>query len=225
MLLRRESSRIAGFSTLKAASVAALVLALGACDPDLWDGHSPGQAGSGGSTTPPSGSGGAGGGDAIPTSPCAAVLCKTGTICEVQEVQCVKAPCPPIARCVPIPASVRCGGIAGIACPGLGRCVDDPADSCDPTAGGADCGGICECHAIALCVKGSTFDISPKICTCVPTSTPVPPPALCPVEKCPTPGPKSVNYLCPDGKTTGGPACVVTPKGICDWTIVACPAK
>jgi hypothetical protein len=36
-----------------------------------------------------------------------------------------------------------CGGIAGFPCPTGYSCVDDPSDSCDPNAGGADCGGIC----------------------------------------------------------------------------------
>lgn len=36
-----------------------------------------------------------------------------------------------------------CGGIAALPCPTGFTCVDDPTDSCDPTAGGADCGGIC----------------------------------------------------------------------------------
>lgn len=37
-----------------------------------------------------------------------------------------------------------CGGIAGIQCRGIDEvCVDDPNDECDPTTGGADCGGLC----------------------------------------------------------------------------------
>jgi hypothetical protein len=37
-----------------------------------------------------------------------------------------------------------CGGFAGFACHDpAASCVDDPSDSCDPTNGGADCGGIC----------------------------------------------------------------------------------
>ncbi len=37
-----------------------------------------------------------------------------------------------------------CGGIAGFPCRADDEeCVDDPSDSCDPNAGGADCGGIC----------------------------------------------------------------------------------
>jgi hypothetical protein len=36
-----------------------------------------------------------------------------------------------------------CGGFAAISCPEGLVCVDDPNDSCDPTQGGADCGGVC----------------------------------------------------------------------------------
>lgn len=36
-----------------------------------------------------------------------------------------------------------CGGIAAIPCQEGMACVDDPTDSCDPTAGGADCSGLC----------------------------------------------------------------------------------
>ena len=61
-----------------------------------------------------------------------------------------------------------CGGFAGIPCPGAGRCVDDPSDSCDPKAGGADCGGICSCVETVLCVQGSHFDGDPAVCACVP---------------------------------------------------------
>jgi hypothetical protein len=69
-------------------------------------------------------------------------------------------------------APVTCGGFAGTACPGLGKCVDDPTDSCDPAAGGADCGGICSC-ALVPCPSGSPFDSSPAVCACVPSKPPV----------------------------------------------------
>jgi hypothetical protein len=38
---------------------------------------------------------------------------------------------------------VFCGGFAGIPCKDGKMCVDDPRDDCDPSNGGADCGGIC----------------------------------------------------------------------------------
>jgi hypothetical protein len=108
-------------------------------------------------------------------NPCIAVTCPFGTRCEPQQVQCVRAPCPPVATCVPIEPSVQCGGFAGIPCPGIGRCVDDPTDGCDPNAGGADCGGICQCVQNVLCIAGDVFDSSPSVCACVkaPTCGPV----------------------------------------------------
>jgi hypothetical protein len=67
------------------------------------------------------------------------------------------------------PTRPFCGGIAGVPCPGLGECIDDPTDTCDPTGGGADCGGACECRAgaVALCPPGSHFDPAPSVCACV----------------------------------------------------------
>ncbi|OWZ09110.1 hypothetical protein PHMEG_00018241 [Phytophthora megakarya] len=35
-------------------------------------------------------------------NPCAATTCLTGTVCVVEQVQCIRAPCPPIATCKPI---------------------------------------------------------------------------------------------------------------------------
>jgi PrcB C-terminal len=65
-----------------------------------------------------------------------------------------------------------CGGITGKQCPGNGQCSDDPSDSCDPANGGADCGGLCACGPqTELCMRGSVFDNSPKVCACVPDPT------------------------------------------------------
>jgi hypothetical protein len=66
------------------------------------------------------------------------------------------------------PKGPFCGGIAGFPCPGRGRCDDDPTDSCDPNAGGADCGGVCVCVENVLCVQTSHFDSDPNVCNCVP---------------------------------------------------------
>jgi hypothetical protein len=65
-----------------------------------------------------------------------------------------------------------CGGFAGIPCAGAGDCVDDPRDDCDPEQGGADCGGICQCNAVGLCLEGSHWDDSPEVCGCVPDANP-----------------------------------------------------
>lgn len=61
---------------------------------------------------------------------------------------------------------VTCGGIAGVACPGLGSCMDEPNDECDPTQGGADCVGRCQCAQEAPCVPGYHFDGTPDVCAC-----------------------------------------------------------
>jgi hypothetical protein len=101
--------------------------------------------------------------------PCALVDCAAGTHCEEQQVMCVKAPCPPVAACVPDPGRLFCGGIGAIACPGGGQCVDDQTDGCDPKKGGRDCGGVCLCVNRTDCPKDTVFDSNIKVCACVPT--------------------------------------------------------
>src|SRR5262249_44530567 len=91
-----------------------------------------------------------------PTTGCAAVLCPAGTDCDPATGKCIST-------------KVSCGGITGKPCPGLGRCTDDPSDTCDPNAGGADCGGICTCVQNVLCTVNSKFDSSPSVCACVPS--------------------------------------------------------
>jgi hypothetical protein len=85
-------------------------------------------------------------------------------------------PSPSVCACVPAPppepTGPFCGGIAGIACPGAGNCVDNPNDGCDPTQGGADCGGVCACVIREFCVQGSVFNPSPDVCACVASEEP-----------------------------------------------------
>ena len=141
---------------------------------------------------------------------CAAVLCPTGSDCD-----------PATGKCVPAP--VRCGGIAGIACPGLGRCLDDPSDSCDPTNGGADCGGICSCIQNVACDANSQFDSSPSVCACVTVKPPVCPPVCdifcqygnvpdangCPTCQCnPLPTDPCATVKCAGGTHCDGGKCV-----------------
>jgi len=140
--------------------------------------------------------------DCPPTDACAAVQCQAGSVCD-----------PATGTCGPAP--VRCGGIAGIACPGVGRCIDDPTDSCDPNAGGADCGGICTCVQNVLCTTDRKFDNSPSVCACVPNGPPTCPPVCqifcqygnvldangCPTCQCNPPPDLCAAVLCPSGST------------------------
>jgi hypothetical protein len=91
-------------------------------------------------------------------NPCALVLCPPNAICEVVDGDAV---------CAPIEPPPFCGGFANIQCPGAGTCVDDATDGCDPANGGFDCGGVCECNILALCIEGFAFDSSPAVCACV----------------------------------------------------------
>jgi hypothetical protein len=35
-------------------------------------------------------------------TPCATVRCASGYVCKVKQVQCIRAPCPPVAFCKPV---------------------------------------------------------------------------------------------------------------------------
>jgi hypothetical protein len=66
--------------------------------------------------------------------------------------------CTPLADCPGICAPIQtCGGFAGFRCPEGLTCVDDPNDSCDPMAGGADCGGICLLQAPPDCPSAESW--------------------------------------------------------------------
>jgi hypothetical protein len=88
--------------------------------------------------------------------------CQPFQHCELVEVTCIQAPCPPQPECVDNPS---CGGFAAFTCPGAGVCEDDPRDECDPENGGADCGGVCVCSAQGGCAPGETWDA--ESCACV----------------------------------------------------------
>jgi hypothetical protein len=60
-----------------------------------------------------------------------------------------------------------CGGIAGFPCPPGSTCVDDPNDDCDPTRGGADCGGICVREEKPLTCGGFSGKTCPDGYACV----------------------------------------------------------
>lgn len=111
----------------------------------------------------------------------------------------------PSARAI-TPPLIPCGGIGGWACPTGYVCVDAPDDSCDPAAGGADCGGYCvletdynPCAAI-LCLEGTTC--CPNCGgICVPAGTPCSD-DLCPGEPC------GATY-CAGGEYCCNPSCSI----------------
>lgn len=78
-----------------------------------------------------------------------------------------------------LPSGPVCGGFLGTVCPGEGSCIDDPKDDCDPSAGGADCGGLCVCQDPHTCPAGRRFDSRPDVCACVPDGI-----ILCPTAPC-----------------------------------------
>ncbi len=96
--------------------------------------------------------------------PCATVRCMAGTHCEAN----------PEGGASCIADGPFCGGFAGFPCPGAGLCVDNPTDDCDPENGGADCGGVCECNALGMCLEGFIWDPSPEVCGCVEIAAPPP---------------------------------------------------
>jgi hypothetical protein len=101
---------------------------------------------------------------------CGPVTCDPGQVCCNESCGTCTEPDGFCTQqiCGPLEAPPACGGIAGIACAGGSSCVDDPGDDCDPSHGGADCGGTCECLIRALCVRGLVWDGSPAVCQCVP---------------------------------------------------------
>jgi hypothetical protein len=125
------------------------------------------------------------------------------------------------------PTGPACGGFPGTPCPGQGDCVDDPADDCDPEQGGADCGGLCECNAIGLCVEGQHWDSSPFVCGCVPDLNPCsvvlcPPDTQCIVEGgnavCePITGEACGDAVCGPGLECCNASCGICtpPNGVC----------
>lgn len=145
---------------------------------------------------------------------CATVRCAVGTICEVQ----------PDGTAACVANGPFCGGIAAFPCPGAGLCVDDPTDECDPNMGGADCGGVCACTSIGLCVDGFVWDESPEVCGCVPVGgADVHPCAavLCPVDTtCELQNGEAVcvpadNQQCGNATCDAGQVC-------CNWSCGTC---
>jgi hypothetical protein len=66
----------------------------------------------------------------------------------------------------------QCGGIAGFGCDKVDDiCVDNPNDSCDPNAGGADCGGECRAASCSTGTCDRAHSWSQWDCACVERTT------------------------------------------------------
>jgi hypothetical protein len=76
------------------------------------------------------------------------------------------------------------------------------------------------CPAIACPQQPCPYGSIPDANGC-PTCGCNPPPPACTTQEC-GPGPKSPNFLCPDG-SIAGPVCGRAADGTCGWTIVSCP--
>jgi hypothetical protein len=118
-----------------------------------------------GSATVPAGDAGGTGAIDAGSAPACSPACAAYQHCALVQVQCIRAPCPPLPQCIDNPT---CGRIAARPCPGSGQCQDDPRDSCDPAKGGADCGGLCVCVDHVLCIKGKVWDSAQCGCVAAP---------------------------------------------------------
>jgi hypothetical protein len=85
--------------------------------------------------------------ECVPTPSCDGVSCAKGEHCELQEVQCVRAPCPPQPSCVADPAADPCAAVrckAGTHCEAKEvQCIRAPCPpvaECVPDAKGVKCG-------------------------------------------------------------------------------------
>jgi hypothetical protein len=87
--------------------------------------------------------------------PCAAVRCEAGTHCEAVEVQCIQAPCPPVAECVP-DDRVSCAAVL---------CIE--GTYCDDADGSAECIPLPSCAAVT-CEEGTRCELVEVQCIRAP---------------------------------------------------------
>jgi hypothetical protein len=118
----------------------------------------------------------------------------------------------------------QCGPVCKIFCE-FGNVTDEHGCAtckCNPPPrdGGTDgfrCGPVCD----IFCQYGNvTDDRGCPTCRCNPA-----PGASCDPAECHGPRPLAPNFICPDGKTVAGPACLHTAGASCEWQIVSCPAQ
>jgi hypothetical protein len=166
-----------------------------------------GTASSGAAGTTSSGTAGTGAGGASGTAgSCPALgcdpFCPNGV--KLDANGCPTCQCNPVV-CPAIACAAKCAYGFKTDANGCGTCECNPPPTCGP---------VCD----IFCYYGNVLDANGcPTCQCNP-----PPPGMCDRTLCPLPAPGAPNYVCPDGKTVAGPACV-TANGGCTWTILSCP--
>lgn len=106
-----------------------------------------------------------------PLPSCDTVKCTAGTTCELVQVQCIRAPCPPLPQCV-----TKGPQVCNLACKGGTHCVvTNSGPLCEPDPGGVSCGKktcsggqICCSASCGIC--GSAGGACPAI-ACAPLAT------------------------------------------------------
>jgi hypothetical protein len=128
-------------------------------------------AGCGGASSSSSGSSTSSSGNIPSSDPCANRACPDGEHCELQDVQCIQAPCDPVPACVtgthPC-AAILCDGDSRCeARNGRASCVPAPvATGATPASGGVPCGNT-TCAEGRVCCNASCGICTPPdgMCT------------------------------------------------------------
>ena len=173
-------------------------------------------------TTPDTGV--ADGGACQPKGGACATKCDNGYLNDAHG--CATCQCKPPVTCGPV-CAIYCqyGNVLdGLGCPTC-QCNPPPTAACTaaecepaPLTPSMTCSDG-KTVAGPICLRDQTGACGWRFTQCPPAA-----PASCTPDKCTGPMPKSINFICPDGKTIAGPACVANSSGSCGWTVLNCPA-
>ncbi|KAL8613702.1 hypothetical protein ACOMHN_029794 [Nucella lapillus] len=136
----------------------------------------------------------------VPANPCDKVKCKPDEVCKLEQVQCVRAPCPPQPTCVPKDKPGHCPRIYLLICPkrSVKPCQNDqqcPGDEkcCKDNCGNTACRDPLPSCKNTRCKPGTKCIISGGKPTCIPITKP----GICLAFPCALPPP--FPPMCTDG--------------------------